>query len=668
MPHTGGKPRRRKGKNWRKKFVRDNTKTRLQGIPKMGDPNNNNNYVNKPTEDDSDDLGVNLLKEGDDHRVQDEMTSEKKLCASSDHGKVDKKRPLSGSPSGVSPEGKKLNSGGVIFGDGRESKDSPPEEHNGGYINILDRDSTAKKPLGVAPPETVGEFMDRAVNGNASGASSDVNARGFWGRWYDRMIGGSPPSLPDGSVKTGYAKDSDFLSSNILDDDDDKESDEEDNIEDGLEQDELGMARVMKKVMRGEHRRLEKRISKFEQRLGRNMKEQSMKTFGMFVEYMRENYDAMEAAVEKRLEEKFQKKYDSKILEYEEKVQALEESMKTMTTRPTASEEDMKKVRNEILEGLDRSHSVAKCLDNMVKVRLERKVKSGEIGGVGAQAVNELKRDMTDVKSKVKHMQRDIDILNPDPFAQEHLCVVCAGVEYTEGEDAFDVACNILREINRILHEQGDEYQCDQLNIIAAKRLGKVTQRCPLLKIAVGSQEQKVAVLKAKRVLQYSDEYYRVRIRSTKSEATRAMEENMLLIRDSVPELQEYRLNGNSRLVSRDSSRFQNRGGNSRRAGRDRRGRVGGRGGRGRGSQSRSVDSGRHYDSDTEVSRVEPRQQRGTSLQRGRRGRGGRSGRGSGGRGGDMHRRDDEWGDSRAANWTESDARYDREFPRMNVE
>ena len=697
MSQNGGRPRRRKTKNKKKKFCDIDSKTRLgnpvseMGDHQDGDVNKGKGAQNCDKKTVSDDqrvlnsknnitdnvssaeqrsshggLGVELMsakrkgQSGVDENVYDDGPG--KGC------KGEKKRPLSDS-AGVSPDTKKVH---------------------GDNDNDMVMDGEMSDSFGSTPVSTPMSLKEDIVG--KAGPSGKGTGAGVLGRWYNKVFGESPPlgSVSE-EVRTDFKKDyGPFAGDGLFANDkshsgqggawkgDDEESDKDidEELERELEKDETGMARVITKVMRGENKRLSRKLD----RLEFNVKEQTARNFEMFVKYMQKNYDAMEEAVEKRLEEKFQKKYDEKISAYEAKVNQLESEMKNIEVGAVAPSDDaMLKVRNEILDGLDRSKSVAKCLDSMVKQRIERKMQSGEltVNAKAAREVASLNAQIVDIKSQVKKVQQDVYILNPDPFAQEHLCIVCSGVEYFEGEDVFQIGCDILLEIKRLYGEEGYELDCDSLRIIDAKRLGSINQRFPLLKIALGSQEMKVAILKAKHVLAQSDDFYRVRVRSTKSDATRAMEDNMRLVRDNVPGLQNYKLTGNSRLVSRDGSRGsrgtsgggrRSRGENVGRQTRPRR-RVSGSRSGGRGRSSQRADAGHSdYDSD-EVYSQPGAHQRGRGVTRGRYGSRGRHYRSRGsGRG--TQSRDDGWGSDRPNQWgdNEDSGNYDIEYPRMNIE
>ena len=737
MSQKGGRPRRGRSKRRKKKVYDIEQRSRpLVYLPKMGDFKNGGVDVNKQL---NEGLNVDLLAEDsvENSGELEERKIEKRVVK---RGK--KKRKRSGTKHGISPEMKKQNmTGNVIVldadvlveesydddedddeddeeeieeGAGTRSDevdseefvsnrtraklkassalkgDKPESEVNNNTMNSqsvvsntqgkpVEEVVTPKQPL---PPLS---FETESRRPNSGGSQGSEKESGILGRWYNKVFGSSP--IASGSELAGL-KD---MESKVLQDssigDQSDFSDNESVFDDGkdddldeLDEKERGLARVLRRVMRTEHRKLEKRIGKIE----KGIKSESSKNFTKFVEFLQENYEEMENAVEKRLEVKFQKKYDDRINEYEDKVKKLESEVKEVKEKGTKtvvpSREDMQVVRNEILVGLDRSKSVATCLDNMVKQRLERKIDAGTLK-VESADVSALKAEVKTLKDQMSRMAGDIEILNPDPFSQEHLCVVCTGLPYTQGEDAVKVALDMLRDLKTVLDREGERFQCQGLRVIGAKRLGSVDHKYPLLKIALASQEQKVAVLRAKSRLSLSDNYYNVRIRTSKSDNARAMEENMLLIRDTVPGLEEYRLTGNSRLVSRDRGRQRGRGGSnesqrrgvsndSRRRGGSLRGHGSGRDPRGRRS-SVATSTQEEADSDSgQQARQGGRGQygRGGAQNRVRRGRRGGGGRGRGRGAGRSGREEDmEWGGADSANWTDGN-NYDNDFPRLNNE
>ena len=353
---------------------------------------------------------------------------------------------------------------------------------------------------------------------------------------------------------------------------------------------------------------------------------------------------------------KFAQKYDLKIKEYENKVKELETAVKAKVVQKP-SEEDMVQVRNEILQGLDKSRAIADCLDSIVKQRLDRKIKSGELS-VDSTEVTRLRSEVESVKKRVSDVEYDVDILNPDPFEQEHLCVVCSGVVFEQGENPKSLALDIIRDLGYVMDSNGEEFECDVLQVLGAKRLGSAGQRYPpLLKIALASQEQKVALLRAKKWLAKSEVFSDVRMRSSKSNLARVMESNLNLIKDNTPGLESYRVAGNSRFVPKvreqsgsDNGRVRGRGGRRSRGGRDF---TGGRGGRGSvNGQGQGQGRSNHGNNDNvEQQSASPGQGGSRSAIRGG-GQRGRGYRGGGVRGNDRAQRGrDHTGGDSGDNW-----------------
>ena len=367
-------------------------------------------------------------------------------------------------------------------------------------------------------------------------------------------------------------------------DEDDDEKDDEFNELLETHEDDGSLAAMMRKIMQQEHKKFEQTISKFEKKITKKMNEESTKTYKSFASLLNEKYSAMEKAVEEKVEKKMIERYDGRIKQYENKIEKLETELKQkVTVKP--SHDDISRVRDEIWDSLKKSDSFAAGVDNIVKQRIDKKVQSGEIG-VNAGVMRELKDEMITMRRKMKNMQSEINILNPDIFEQEHLCVICTGVPYQEGEDPKKTAMSILTDLRDLLDEEDEKFECGSLWVLGAKRIGDPNARFPLLKIALGSQAQKVAVLKAKRYLANSAVNNRVRVRTSKNNTTRAMEDNFRLMKELIPELNDYTVAGNSRLVERgnqQNGRAVRRGNaGSRPHGRGR----SGRGGRGTGGRN----------------------------------------------------------------------------------
>lgn len=454
---------------------------------------------------------------------------------------------------------------------------------------------------------------------------------------------------------------------------DESEEENEENVEVMQFEDDSGLARMMRSIIQQENKKLEKRIKKFEEKVVKDMKSETDKTYNRLVKAMAGELSKMEGNVEKKVVDKLSEKYDNRFKEYEKKVKSLESELRNKETAKI-SKEDMDKVKHSIMEDIRKSKSFAQGIDGMVKQRIEKKIQEGELG-VNTQSMNEVKNDIKGMKDIVGNIARDVEILNPDPFNQEHLCVVCSGVPFIAQEDPVDTAIDILSDLKNVLDDNDEKFDCKRLKVIGAKRLGNPNTKTPLLKIALASQEQKIAILKAKRYLAKSEMYSRVRIRTTKDNTTRAMEDNMLLMKELVPGLDEYRLAGNSRLVLKDRESEQTKPQVRHNAGRGPRGARGsavGRGGNsGPGREDR--DAGGEFGRETRY-RAERGggNSRGPPRGNGGRGRGGRRRRGAG-RPRDSRGNGDSWGDEATDIWRDSDRAPapadlddEMEYPRLN--
>ena len=448
---------------------------------------------------------------------------------------------------------------------------------------------------------------------------------------YSKIRGGKFSIVQDSSSEGSYPDNGMNQGGNGNDDDDDDEDDDYldaeahtdgrwDDVYDRDEgtdkqqdysrfEDETGFERMIRKAMDDQHKLFVKTLCRFEKSMLKDVKAATDKNYRQIEEFMDKKCIEMEQSIERKID----LKYEKKLKAYEDRVIKLEKELEQKAPGKM-SHEDLTRVRNNILDSMQRSDSFKQGIDNIVKKRLEDKIKEGELVTDNGE-VKELKDNVSAMRRTIKDMSEDIELLNPDPFEQEHLCVVCSGVQYTKGENSRAVALEILTDLKNILYDHEEEFQCEELQVIGAKRLGSPNAKYRLLKIALGSQEQKVAVLKAKHHLAKSEKFSSVRVRTSKSNITRAMEDNILLMKEAMPELDNYRLAANSRLVRKDRRQPSDR--------------------IGRGGPEDGWDNGDVRGEQGRPRRVTNPVRRGRGAQGGRGSRGGRGGRGGsyGGRG-----------------------------------
>ena len=140
-----------------------------------------------------------------------------------------------------------------------------------------------------------------------------------------------------------------------------------------------------------------------------------------------------------------------------------------------------------------------------------------------------------------------------NPLDDISRCIICHFVPYRRNEDAVETANMVLDELR--------QYLSIEVAVCDAKRLGKVDEVVmPLLKVALRSQEEKIAVLRAKMELARSSRFKKVFIRSSQTESERTTQRNMKVLMDYVPELKnEYRLSANSVLVKKSRANDRSR-------------------------------------------------------------------------------------------------------------
>lgn len=118
--------------------------------------------------------------------------------------------------------------------------------------------------------------------------------------------------------------------------------------------------------------------------------------------------------------------------------------------------------------------------------------------------------------------------------------IMVDGLPFEEGEDVKERVKRLLAEV----------LKCHPMpSIVTAKRL-KPRERVPgLIKAQLGSVEEKVAVLRRKRVLREEEGFSRVYINSAKSHAERLIELNFCNLLQEIPKGKNFYITGNGQMV-----------------------------------------------------------------------------------------------------------------------
>lgn len=139
----------------------------------------------------------------------------------------------------------------------------------------------------------------------------------------------------------------------------------------------------------------------------------------------------------------------------------------------------------------------------------------------------------------------------------EH-CIIVHGIPYEMGED-------LGHKISDMLTALGQEVR-EGVTVVAYKRLNqRIRGRTPLVKVALRTVDEKVAVLKAKANLKSNPMYRSVWIRKSESHTERLLRLNMKKLLDTLPNGNDYGFTGSGRLLRKSElSEFRNARKNTR--------------------------------------------------------------------------------------------------------
>ena len=127
------------------------------------------------------------------------------------------------------------------------------------------------------------------------------------------------------------------------------------------------------------------------------------------------------------------------------------------------------------------------------------------------------------------------------PLEDDECCVIVQGLRRDSNED-------IDSKVNKSVEAMGDTGL--KINVKDSTRLRRRNPNKPAtVKIAFGSKEEKIAVLRNKIAQRSIPQYSRVWIRSSKSHIERLLEENIRTLTSLMPGAEDYRFTGSGKLV-----------------------------------------------------------------------------------------------------------------------
>ena len=169
----------------------------------------------------------------------------------------------------------------------------------------------------------------------------------------------------------------------------------------------------------------------------------------------------------------------------------------------------------------------------------------------------QLETKVLTIEANVKEVERTRSTIqavqdndsNKDPLNDSERCIVVRGLPFEPDEDlGFKVAT--------LLSALGEELQAT-INVVSFERLKSRGKYPGLIKIALESANQKVAVLRAKHKLSTAG-YRGVYIKGSKPHVERVLENNMKTVLSLIPDESQFRFMGSGKLIRKDSGQLRN--------------------------------------------------------------------------------------------------------------
>ena len=169
----------------------------------------------------------------------------------------------------------------------------------------------------------------------------------------------------------------------------------------------------------------------------------------------------------------------------------------------------------------------------------------------------QLETKVLTIEANVKELERTQSTIqavqdndsNKDPLNNSERCIVVRGLPFEPDEDlGFKVAT--------LLSALGEELQAT-INVVSFERLKSRGKYPGLVKIALESANQKVAVLRAKHKLSTAG-YRGVYIKGSKPHVERVLENNMKTVLSLIPDGSQFRFTGSGKLIRKDSGQLRN--------------------------------------------------------------------------------------------------------------
>ena len=168
-------------------------------------------------------------------------------------------------------------------------------------------------------------------------------------------------------------------------------------------------------------------------------------------------------------------------------------------------------------------------------------------------STNSLKGELAELTQKYNALEQQNKQVT-QKLVEEYspaVTIVATNMPYSKGEDTYMKACDLLY----------NHMDMNSIHIVKAKRTPEREGKPGIVKIELGSTEEKISVLRQKSKLASSQsEYNRVYLRSSKPHVERLTEINFRTLLRELPNGNQYRMTGNGRIIRKDDDgRTRNR-------------------------------------------------------------------------------------------------------------
>ncbi len=147
----------------------------------------------------------------------------------------------------------------------------------------------------------------------------------------------------------------------------------------------------------------------------------------------------------------------------------------------------------------------------------------------------------TQMEDRIKELETSSVSEGPKKAALEDVdrCIIISGMTYEDDEDLAEKCTQLIED--------------PSVNVVECKRLRQRNKKKPpLVKVALGSLEEKIKVLRAKTDIIKKKDFGSLWIRSSKPHVERLIDLNNRALLELLPDGKKYKITGSGRIVKRD--------------------------------------------------------------------------------------------------------------------